>query len=323
MATLQSIVSNVWGISTVGYGVIAEGIALLRQRIAMVLTTSKGSDPLRPEFGSNIFRYVGAPVNVAIPNIRKEIVQSLAMWMPEIKVNYVRVTSNFDHNPLFQIGYNVIDDELSDTISYSPTSGVSGSPETPITELLLQAYFPPNPYGHRYQIKFILNGEEKQPSPNPGGYDTLNELFEWVRANWFFYGRPFFLSDRIVLYINGEGVTDASLSISVLVSSTMLEAAFPELGVDQFYQLVFQQGGVDVEPLMPTTFSAIGEVLQFVQDNYGQFGNWLLETYLSESDSVFDEIFSDEFIGLVQGYSLVLVSPDGFVGTLNLNAIDG
>ena len=61
-------------------GEVVEGIADIRQCIGTILTTTKGSDPLRPEFGSDIWRYVDRPVTVAAPNMAYEILDALGKW---------------------------------------------------------------------------------------------------------------------------------------------------------------------------------------------------------------------------------------------------
>lgn len=61
------------------------------QCIRIILTTPKGSDPHRPQFGSNMHLYVDYPVNVARPHIVREAVNSLREWEPRIEVVKVSV----------------------------------------------------------------------------------------------------------------------------------------------------------------------------------------------------------------------------------------
>lgn len=63
------------------------------QCIGIILATRKGSDPHRPLFGCDAWRWLDAPVAVAIPNIVREVVDALDMWEPRIKV--VRVLVSF------------------------------------------------------------------------------------------------------------------------------------------------------------------------------------------------------------------------------------
>ena len=52
------------------------GLEDLRQAIAIILRTPRGSDPLRPEFGSNLHLYIDYPVNRARPHLVRETVDA-------------------------------------------------------------------------------------------------------------------------------------------------------------------------------------------------------------------------------------------------------
>jgi len=84
--TLADIRSVNWQLSTLGPGMIAEGLDDIRQCIGIIFTTAKNSDPLRPLFGSEIWRYVDTPVNTAVANISAEILDSLSKWETRIRV---------------------------------------------------------------------------------------------------------------------------------------------------------------------------------------------------------------------------------------------
>jgi phage baseplate assembly protein W len=61
--TLADIVSTNWQLSNITIGTVAEGIDDIRQCIGIILTTTKGSDPFRPLFGSDIWQYIDTPIN--------------------------------------------------------------------------------------------------------------------------------------------------------------------------------------------------------------------------------------------------------------------
>ena len=86
MTTINEIESVNWQVAVSGTGDIAEGISDIRQCVGIIITTSKGSDPLRPEFGTDIYKLVDKPVNVAAPAIVKEILTALQLWEPRIRV---------------------------------------------------------------------------------------------------------------------------------------------------------------------------------------------------------------------------------------------
>ncbi|HJU46358.1 MAG TPA: GPW/gp25 family protein, partial [Chitinophagaceae bacterium] len=306
MAALANIENNTWSISTIGYGVVVEGLAVIRQRIDLVLRTTKRSDPLRPEFGSNIYQYIDTPLNVAIPNIKAEIIYALEMWVPEIKITSVSHRYNDESNPVFPITYQLLDNSLIDKVTFDVRAGLTTS--SAITEIILQAFFPPNPNSYRYQVSLIRNSTAANPLPDQGGYSSISELFGWIMANWFFWGRWFLLNDRIVCYMNSEGVSNATLSISVL-AIVRITADFPPLEPDQHFNVTLTVNGEAAAPAMPQTFNIPGEVLFWVQNNWGQYGTWSIEGVPSTSATTFSDEFSPEFDSpLPDTFKLILTS---------------
>lgn len=88
MATkLKDIKSTNWQMSVNSPGKIADGIEDIRQCIQLILTTTKGSDPMRPFFGSDIWRFIDTPVNTAVANISSEIIDSVGKWEPRVILN--------------------------------------------------------------------------------------------------------------------------------------------------------------------------------------------------------------------------------------------
>lgn len=94
MATISDIQTTEWQISTQGVGLIVQGTEDVRQCINTILLTRKGSDPLRPEFGCDIYQYIDKPVNRSIPQMIKSILEAIAMWEPRVKV--ISIKHEFD-----------------------------------------------------------------------------------------------------------------------------------------------------------------------------------------------------------------------------------
>lgn len=67
-------------------GSIAEGIDDINQCINIILTTPKGSVPHRPEFGSDILKYIDNPINEAVPNIIRETVDVISLWEKRVEI---------------------------------------------------------------------------------------------------------------------------------------------------------------------------------------------------------------------------------------------
>ena len=87
MANLQDIKSVDWQPKLNEIGSVVEDIDDIDQCIRIILMTRKGSDPHRPEFGSDIWQYIDAPVNVAIPNIIREAMDAINIWETRVQIN--------------------------------------------------------------------------------------------------------------------------------------------------------------------------------------------------------------------------------------------
>ncbi len=68
------------------------GVAEIEQSIRIIITTIKGSVPLRPDFGCDAFLYIDEPITTARPNIVREVTTALTRWEKRIKVESVSVT---------------------------------------------------------------------------------------------------------------------------------------------------------------------------------------------------------------------------------------
>ena len=94
MTTLNEITYVDWQYKLNKIGSVAEGVEDINQCIAIILLTQKGSDPLRPTFGSDIYKYIDYPINSAKANIIRESIEAIEKWETRIKVNLVTVEIN-------------------------------------------------------------------------------------------------------------------------------------------------------------------------------------------------------------------------------------
>lgn len=78
-----------WSLSLTTYGSVVEGLNEISQSVFVILTTRKGTDPLRPTFGSDIYEYLDRPINEAVPRMIKAAVEALEIWEPRVKVTKV------------------------------------------------------------------------------------------------------------------------------------------------------------------------------------------------------------------------------------------
>lgn len=322
MATLKNISNSVWGLSVVGYGVIVEGVAAIRQRIDLAIRTTKGTDPLRPEFGTNVNKYIDRKTVVAVPNIKREILAALQMWVPEITVISINHSFPNDYsNPHFEITYRLADDGLIDRLLLDLREGIATVPDQ-LSELILQAFFPDNPNSYPYTLTLTRNGSQLFPLPNPSGFASIQALFDWAKTNLFYAGKWFLLPDKMALYMKADGVKSATLLIETL-PVTVFKADFPQLGSGQVYTVSFAANGMAATPAFPQTFSSPGAVLTWVKSNWSEYANWMIEFVQSNGEGLFSDEFSDEFLTEGTGFRLVGVSHQkGFVADLQIGRVN-
>lgn len=72
-------------------GEVVEGLRDIDQSVRIILTTPRGSDAHRPEFGSLLHLYIDWPVNRVTPHLVRETVDALRRWETRISVVQVQV----------------------------------------------------------------------------------------------------------------------------------------------------------------------------------------------------------------------------------------
>lgn len=97
MKTVDSIESLWWQPELGKFGSVVEGVKDIAQCIRIILTTRKGQVPHRPEFGSDIWKYIDYPVNEAIPNIIREAVNAINLWEPRCEIKKIRAEVELFH----------------------------------------------------------------------------------------------------------------------------------------------------------------------------------------------------------------------------------
>ena len=89
--TLADITSADWSLALGAIRKVVQGIADVEQCLGIIVTTPQGSDPLRPTFGADIWRYIDFPISLALPAIVSELTSAITTWEP--RVNLVSVTA--------------------------------------------------------------------------------------------------------------------------------------------------------------------------------------------------------------------------------------
>lgn len=248
---------------------------------------------MRPEFGSDVYKFVDAPVNTAVPNIKKAMIEALTIWEKRIRVTNIKHRLIDVHHLEFEIGYTLVDQDLSDSLLFDFNSGIIEAEANP-GKVILQAFYPANPLSRRYGISFIINGADALPAPPVNGFATLDELFSWVTDRWGYYGKWYKLADRIVLEVkNSIKVTTASIAISLKAAFEYI-AEFPALAPDEKFSAIFQIAGNDVYPFMPKTFDNAGAVLLWAKVNWSSYGEWELDS-IAGHEGAFSTEFDNSF----------------------------
>lgn len=272
LATLNQIKSPVWSYSITGGGAIAEGLAAIRQSIDIIIRTTKGTDPLRPEFGSDVYKYHDHPTSKAIPLVKMAILNAIRTWEPRVIITSIKHRQETAH-VFFHIGYKLTDGSLIDALTVDIGNGGITTDAVP-KRLILQGLFPPNPLLYQYQISGSLNDQSMLPAPPISGFPDRNALFNWVAENWLNYGQWYLTGDAVVGYINPE-FTKGSLTIA-LIALKMFSGGIPALPIGYKYVVSITQEGVN-----HTSTSELytpEDVRQWAQDHITDLGDWQTAT---------------------------------------------
>ena len=80
----------------------------IAQSIYLILTTIKGSDPLRPDFGSDIYKYIDKPMNMSEPMMVAEVYDAVGRWEKRIRITRCRIRAvDFDKKEIAIVGFIV------------------------------------------------------------------------------------------------------------------------------------------------------------------------------------------------------------------------
>lgn len=106
MATLSEIQSADWSLSVDTAGEVVQGENDIAQCILIILTTVKGSDPLRPEFGCGIYDKLDRPVNTVSAEMVLDITDSIRRFEPRATLTGVKFELVNQSNLRFRISWD-------------------------------------------------------------------------------------------------------------------------------------------------------------------------------------------------------------------------
>jgi len=119
--TLANIRSADWSLALGAISEVVQGIADVEQCLGIIVTTPRGSDPLRPTFGADIWRYIDSPISLALPAIVSELTSAITIWEP--RVNLMSVTAQSVNDATTQSGGH-----LDVTLNWQLKLGVGEAP---------------------------------------------------------------------------------------------------------------------------------------------------------------------------------------------------
>lgn len=269
MALLTDINSIDWGVSLAGSGNIVQGYDDINQCIDVILRTQKGTDPLRPFFGSNIYFYIDAPVNIAIPNIKREIIDALSLW--EKRIEIVSITHILQESRIFFfITYKVVDDYEEYTTQLLLDNGQLIFTAAPPQSLILEAIIPISWPGFSLLLEFIVNGNPALPAPPAYGFASPQAMYTWVNNNWGSYARWYLTPYKLIAFVRPGMARTASLNITL---STIYRYAFtiPALPVGKQFEVQFNSSHpADAPPatLLPVYHTNMAAMLSWLNANW-------------------------------------------------------
>ncbi|POA99725.1 baseplate protein [Chromobacterium sinusclupearum] len=97
---------------------IVENLDDIHQALRIILGTPKGSDPLRPEFGSDLFRYLDYPADRARPHVVREAVAAISHPLygePRIQLQRVLFSIDTDGSAHLTAQWKLADGVIRET----------------------------------------------------------------------------------------------------------------------------------------------------------------------------------------------------------------
>lgn len=79
-----------WQLALGQPGAIVTDLDDIGQCIRVILTTPKGSDPLRPEFGADAGQYIDYPIDQAAPHLVRVCWDAIELWEPRVELISIR-----------------------------------------------------------------------------------------------------------------------------------------------------------------------------------------------------------------------------------------
>lgn len=116
MSTHRIIVATDWSSRLHALGEIVEATEDIRQCIAIILGTVKGSVPHRVDFGCELWRYIDLPPQIAVPYITYEATSAIERWEPRAVLDDVSVVALEPHHYQLRVSWHPKDSESTPVV---------------------------------------------------------------------------------------------------------------------------------------------------------------------------------------------------------------
>lgn len=105
--------SPYWQLSLAEAGEVVEGINDIRQCLYIILTTAKGSDPLRPDFGADIYKAVDQPAARVVTRLKDTILKQVELYEPRAEVLNISSTIKDEAHVSVRLTWRAKADQLA------------------------------------------------------------------------------------------------------------------------------------------------------------------------------------------------------------------
>lgn len=147
--------------------------------------------------------------------------------------------------------------------------------------LILEALLPQDiTTATRLFVSLILDGAGMLPEIPATGFANYDELYSWLQANWYIYGKWFITGNKLVLYLNAGMATQGTLTVTT-TSKYVYTAAIPEKQQEAYYYVNFIKDGIEVLPAFPEDMAAtVEDILVWTNQYWPEYGTWQVENNL-------------------------------------------
>ena len=113
MVNVAEIKSVDWSMKIGSYGQVVEAMDDIDQCILIIMATRKGSKPLDPEFGCDVWKYLDQPVNAVRPDIVRETYAAINLYEPRIDIIGVKIEAESISSLKLTIEWKLKDSEIT------------------------------------------------------------------------------------------------------------------------------------------------------------------------------------------------------------------